>query len=120
MGEYDDTFRTIAQELRVDTIFLAFDLSKPADLAPLRHVPRERNVVLSLVATEHGGEKDGEKARMALKEQIVDAARVMASNTGETTEEALERLALSPQCGGTISNELKEKNVNFACSRHRR
>jgi len=34
-----------------------------------------------------------------LRERVFDAARITASGTGETVDEALERIGVSPQCG---------------------
>ena len=34
-----------------------------------------------------------------LRERVFEAARIMASGTGETVDEALQRICISPQCG---------------------
>ena len=34
-----------------------------------------------------------------LRERVFEAARIVASGTGETVDEALERIGVSPQCG---------------------
>lgn len=37
--------------------------------------------------------------KQVLKERVLAAARVMASGSGETEGEALQRISVSPQCG---------------------
>ena len=34
-----------------------------------------------------------------LRERVFEAARIMASGAGETVDEALQRICVSPQCG---------------------
>jgi methionine synthase II (cobalamin-independent) len=37
--------------------------------------------------------------KAALKERVFEAARIVANGTGETVDEALQCISVSPQCG---------------------
>ena len=37
--------------------------------------------------------------KAALRERVFEAARIVASGAGETVDEALQRICVSPQCG---------------------
>lgn len=62
---------------------------------PLRHLPKNKSVVLGLVTSKFPELED----KQVLKERVLAAARVVASGSGETEEEALQRISVSPQCG---------------------
>lgn len=62
---------------------------------PLKHLPKHKFLVLGLITSKFPTLED----KGALKERVLDAARVVASGTGETVEEALQRICVSPQCG---------------------
>ena len=51
--------------------------------------------MLGLITSKFPELEDKEK----LRERIFEAARIIASGTGETVEEALQRISVSPQCG---------------------
>lgn len=49
-----------------------------------------------------------------MKDKVYDAARIMASGSGQTVEEALKRLSVSPQCGfgsHEEGNDIDEKGM---------
>lgn len=62
---------------------------------PLKHLPKHKSVVLGLVTSKFPELED----KALLRERVFDAARIVASGTGETVDEALERICVSPQCG---------------------
>jgi len=72
-------------ELHTDTYFLEYDDERSGDFAPLRYVPRGKNVVLGLVSSKTAAIEH----QRDLLERITEAARYVP----------LEQLALSPQCG---------------------
>ena len=81
----------------VDSYFLEYDEERSGDFAPLRHVPKNKTVVLGLVTTK----LQEMETKDELKQRIEEAARYMP----------LEQGALSPQCG--FSSTVHEKDIAF-------
>jgi 5-methyltetrahydropteroyltriglutamate--homocysteine methyltransferase len=84
-GGYEPVARVLFNELEVDGYFLEYDDARSGDFAPLRHVPRDRIVVLGLVSTK----LDRMETKDDLKRRIDQAAVHMP----------IEQMCLSPQCG---------------------
>src|SRR5262249_22936860 len=84
-GGYEPVAEVLFNELAVDGYFLEYDDARSGDFAPLRHVPRNKMVVLGLVSTKLGQLESQD----ALLRKIDEAARQVP----------MEQLALSPQCG---------------------
>ena len=84
-GSYDGVAERLFNALDIQFYFLEYDTPRAGTFAPLRLVPRHKTAVLGIVSTKTSAmeEKD------ALKKRIEEAAR----------ELALDRLAISPQCG---------------------
>src|ERR1700746_1421249 len=72
-------------ELRCDRLLLEYDSARAGDFVPLRHVPKEKIVVLGLITTKHGDLESQDE----IMRQIDKAAQYIP----------MEQLALSPQCG---------------------
>ena len=71
--------------VNVDGLFLEYDDERSGGFQPLRHVPRDRKVVLGLVSTKIGKLESKDE----LKRRIDEASKFFP----------LEHLGLSPQCG---------------------
>jgi methionine synthase II (cobalamin-independent) len=84
-GGYEPVAEVLFNELEVDAWFLEYDDARSGDFAPLRHVPKDKFVVLGLVTT-----KLGTLEAMDDIKRRIDAAAKYAP---------LEQLCLSPQCG---------------------
>ncbi len=84
-GGYDPVAEILFNEFKLDGFFLEYDSPRAGSFAPLRFVPRNKQIVLGLVTTKTG---DLEKAE-DIKRRIDEASRYVP----------LEQLALSPQCG---------------------
>jgi len=84
-GGYEPIAEKLFNELRCDRLLLEYDSARAGDFAPLRHVPKNKLVVLGLVTTKHGALE----SRDDIMRQIDQAAHYLP----------LEQLALSPQCG---------------------
>jgi len=84
-GGYEPVAEIMFNELNIDSFLLEYDDARSGDFAPLRFLPKGKQVVLGLVTTKLGEleTKDDIKRR-------IDAATQYA---------ALDQLALSPQCG---------------------
>jgi 5-methyltetrahydropteroyltriglutamate--homocysteine methyltransferase len=84
-GGYDFVAEALFNELDVDGFFMEWDDERSGGFAPLRFVPKGKQVVLGLVTTKRGEleEKD------AIKRRVEEASRQVD----------LDQLCLSPQCG---------------------
>ncbi|HUQ24521.1 MAG TPA: 5-methyltetrahydropteroyltriglutamate--homocysteine S-methyltransferase [Burkholderiales bacterium] len=84
-GGYDPVADVLFNRMNADIYCLEYDTARAGDFSPLRHVPRNKTVILGLVST-----KTPElESKDELKRRIEEAAKFMP----------LERLGLSPQCG---------------------
>lgn len=84
-GGYEPVAEVLFNELAIDGYFLEYDDPRSGDFAPLRHVPKDKTVVLGLVTTKLGELEDAD----VIKRRIDEAAKHMP----------LDQMALSPQCG---------------------
>jgi methionine synthase II (cobalamin-independent) len=94
-GGYDRVAAKIFQSLNIKTYCLEYDTHRAGDFAALKHLPKDKNVVLGLVSTKSATLEDPE----VLVARVYEAAKSIAKGNSQTTEEALKRLAVSPQCG---------------------
>jgi 5-methyltetrahydropteroyltriglutamate--homocysteine methyltransferase len=84
-GDYEPIARQVFAGTRAARLLLEYDDARSGSFAPLRRVPEDRVIVLGLVTTKSSRRETEDE----LTARIYDAARFVA----------LERLALSPQCG---------------------
>jgi 5-methyltetrahydropteroyltriglutamate--homocysteine methyltransferase len=84
-GGYEPVAEVLFNQLEVDGYFLEYDDARSGDFAPLRHVPKDKVVVLGLVSTK----LDRMETKDDLRRRIDEAAAFMP----------LEQMCLSPQCG---------------------
>jgi len=94
-GGYDAIASKLFRELNADTYYLEYDTARAGGFEPLKDLPKNKSAVLGLISTKIAKLEDIE----ALKKRIEDAASFVASGSGESKEEALQRLCVSPQCG---------------------
>ena len=84
-GGYDTVADKLFNGLDITFFFLEYDSSRAGDFSPLRLVPAHKGIVLGLVSTKTPALED----KAALKRRVEEASRYVA----------LDRLAVSPQCG---------------------
>ena len=84
-GGYEPIAELLFNAIDVDAYFLEYDSERAGDFAPLRFVPRAKQVVLGLVTSKSGRLESKDE----LERRIEAAAKFCP----------LEQLALSPQCG---------------------
>ncbi|WVQ83750.1 hypothetical protein IAT38_005894 [Cryptococcus sp. DSM 104549] len=94
-GGYDRIASKLFRELDVSTYYLEFDTPRAGSFEPLAQLPINKNVILGVVTSKFPELEDKEE----MKQRIYAAADVMARGVGQTREQALERIGVSPQCG---------------------
>jgi len=90
-GGYDPVAEVLFNSINVDAYFMEYDSERAGTFAPLRHVPKDKMVVLGLVTSKSGQLESRDDIRRRLDE----AARIVP----------IEQLALSPQCGFASTEE---------------
>jgi len=96
-GGYNKIAETVFKKARVDRLLLEFDSERAGDFSPLRHVSRDKVVVLGLITTKS---PIMEKPRDVMK-RIKEASAFVP----------MERLALSTQCG--FASVARGNNLTF-------
>ena len=84
-GGYEPVARVLFNELNVDGYFLEYDDARSGDFGPLRHVPKNKTVVLGIVSTKLGTLESKDE----VKRRIDEAGKYLDLN----------QACLSPQCG---------------------
>ncbi|RYP85114.1 hypothetical protein DL770_005094 [Monosporascus sp. CRB-9-2] len=94
-GGYDRIATKLFGEIPVDTYFLEYDTERAGTFDPLRELPAHKNVILGVVTSKFPQLEDLGKMR----DRVYAAADVVAAGQGQTREQALARMGVSPQCG---------------------
>jgi methionine synthase II (cobalamin-independent) len=94
-GAYDIIASKLFRDLNVDTFYLEYDTARAGGFEPLKHLPKNKNVIVGVISTKLRELEDKEE----VKRRIYQAADFVAQGSGQTREEALKRIGLSPQCG---------------------
>jgi 5-methyltetrahydropteroyltriglutamate--homocysteine methyltransferase len=84
-GGYEPVAEVLFNALEVDGYFLEYDDARSGDFKPLRHVPKDKTVVLGLVSTK----LDKMETKDELKRRIDEASKFMP----------VAQMCISPQCG---------------------
>lgn len=107
-GGYDAIAVKLFNKINVDCYYLEYDTERAGTFEPLRHLPKNKTVILGLVTSKFPELEDVG----ALRERVMEAAKVMAAGTGESEEEALKRICVSPQCGFASHSEGNLLGIN--------
>ncbi|KAI1775964.1 UROD/MetE-like protein [Hypoxylon cercidicola] len=94
-GAYDIIAKKLFENLKVNTFYLEYDTERAGGFEPLRYLPKDKNVVVGVISTKVPQLEDKE----TMKERLYRAADFVAEGSGQTREEALKRICVSPQCG---------------------
>ncbi len=97
-GGYEAIAETVFGKSQVDRFLLEFDSDRAGDFSPLRHVPKDKIVVLGLISTKTPKLERPKDVR----KRIEEAAQFLP----------IDQLALSTQCG--FASVAKGNNVSFA------
>jgi 5-methyltetrahydropteroyltriglutamate--homocysteine methyltransferase len=84
-GSYEEVAERLFNALAIQFYFLEYDTPRAGGFTPLRFVPKHKSVVLGLVSTKVPELED----KAALRRRLDEAAKFVA----------VDRLAVSPQCG---------------------
>jgi len=84
-GGYEDIARRFFQEVEADGFFLEYDTPRAGDFEPLRHVPRNKRVILGMVSSKEAAMESVD----SLRARIDEASRHIDGD----------QLGISPQCG---------------------
>lgn len=100
-GGYDVIAKKLFKDLNVDTLYLEYDTDRAGGFEPLTELPKNKSVILGVITSKFPELEDlGE-----MKARVMQAADMVAKGSGETREEALKRLGVSPQCGFASHHE---------------
>jgi len=84
-GGYEPVAEILFNSINVDAYFLEYDDERSGDFGPLRHVPKNKVVVLGIISSKIAAIESMD----AMCKRIDEAARYMS----------LENMCVSPQCG---------------------
>jgi 5-methyltetrahydropteroyltriglutamate--homocysteine methyltransferase len=84
-GSYEDVAERLFNALEIPFYFLEFDTPRAGTFTPLRFVPNHKSIVLGLISSKTPTLED----KTVLRKRVEEANRHVA----------LDRLAVSPQCG---------------------
>lgn len=94
-GGYDAIATKLFRNLNVDTYYLEYDTPRSGGFEPLKELPKGKSVILGLITSKFPKLEDIEE----MKKKVEQAAKLISEGTGESYEEAINRLGVSPQCG---------------------
>jgi methionine synthase II (cobalamin-independent) len=94
-GSYERIAIKLFNEMNMHTYYLEYDTPRAGGFEPLRHLPKNKNVILGVITSKFPEMEDlGE-----MEERVRNAVKYMVKGTGESETEALKRVGVSPQCG---------------------
>ena len=94
-GGYDRVATKLFQHLNFNTYYLEYDTPRAGGFEPLKHLPKGKNVILGVITSKFPGLEDIED----MKKKVFQAADFIAEGNGESRNDALQRVGVSPQCG---------------------
>jgi 5-methyltetrahydropteroyltriglutamate--homocysteine methyltransferase len=107
-GSYEEVSERLFNALEIPFYFLEYDSPRAGSFTPLRFVPQHKSVVLGLVSTKVPELED----KTALRARLDEATKFVA----------LDRLAISPQCGfasvdtgNPVTAEAQQRKLALVC-----
>ncbi|RKU41442.1 hypothetical protein DL546_001454 [Coniochaeta pulveracea] len=94
-GGYDVIAKKLFTTLNVNTFYLEYDTARAGGFEPLKFLPKDKFVVIGAISTKLRELEDKEE----VKQRIYKAAEYVAEGSGQSKEEALKQICVSPQCG---------------------
>jgi 5-methyltetrahydropteroyltriglutamate--homocysteine methyltransferase len=107
-GSYEDVAERLFNALEIPFYFLEYDTPRAGSFTPLRFLPKQKSVVLGLVSTKVAELEE----KTALRRRLDAATKFVA----------LDRLAISPQCGfasvdtgNPVTAEAQQRKLELIC-----
>jgi 5-methyltetrahydropteroyltriglutamate--homocysteine methyltransferase len=107
-GSYEEFAERLFNALEIPFYFLEYDTPRAGSFTPLRFVPKHKSVVLGLVSSKTPDLED----KAALHRRLDDATKFVA----------VDRLAVSPQCGfasvytgNPVTQEAQKRKLELVC-----
>lgn len=94
-GGYDRIAKKLFQHLNVNTYYLEYDTERAGSFDPLKELPKNKNVIVGVITSKFPKLEDLSE----MKARVLQAAEFVADGSGQSKEEALKRMGVSPQCG---------------------
>ena len=94
-GGYDRIATKLFQEMNVHTYYLEYDTPRAGGFEPLEHLPKHKNVILGVITSKFPEMEDV----VMMEARVMQAVKYISRGSGETQQEALKRVGVSPQCG---------------------
>ena len=109
-GSYDQIAEKLFNETDYETYYLEFDdTERQGGFEPLRYLPAGKNVVLGLVSTKRADLESMD----SLISSVDQAADIVARAQKVDKKQAMDCLALSPQCGFSSSSLAGGKDMTI-------
>jgi methionine synthase II (cobalamin-independent) len=94
-GGYDRVATKLFQGINADTYFLEYDTDRAGGFEPLVNLPANKNVIVGVITSKFPELENVDEMR----KRVLQAAEFVSKGAGQTQEQALKRLGVSPQCG---------------------
>ncbi|KAJ3483609.1 hypothetical protein NLI96_g6196 [Meripilus lineatus] len=95
-GGYDRIAIKLFNQINVDCYYLEYDTERAGTFEPLKHLPKNKSVVLGLVTSKFAPLED----KAELKSRVLQAAELISQGVEKRPfVEALNQICISPQCG---------------------
>lgn len=89
-GGYDRIATKLFNELNASTYYLEYDTDRAGGFEPLKHLPKDKNVILGVITSKFPKLEDEKE----MTDRIHKAADFVAEGSGQSKEEALKRLGV--------------------------
>lgn len=94
-GGYDRIATKLFTNLNVSTFYLEYDTPRAGGFEPLKALPAGKNVILGIVTSKFPTLENHKEC----VDRVYKAADFVAEGRGESRNEALKSMGVSPQCG---------------------
>jgi methionine synthase II (cobalamin-independent) len=94
-GGYERVAQALFNDIDANTYFLEYDTERAGGFQPLVLLPAHKNVIVGVITSKFPELEDLEE----MKQRVMQAAEYVAKGAGQSTEMALRRIGVSPQCG---------------------
>jgi len=94
-GGYEHIAMKLFNEINVDIYYLEYDTERAGSFEALEHLPKNKSIVLGLITSKFPELENIDE----LQKRVRKAAKFIASGSGETEDESMKRICVSPQCG---------------------